>query len=147
MITLRHFMREDAESIRNHLYSHMTESEIVNMIADWNSCVFQGRYFEMFAVITDGRIVGYVSLYERSQSVVSAGIEIYCNERNRGFAFEAMETLTAFACKKGYRLILDQVRKDNKAAVRLHEKLGFESDGYVYRNGKNNEVVLYIKLL
>ena len=29
----------------------------------------------------------------------------------------------------------------------VHEKLGFESDGYVYRTQKNNEVFLYLKLL
>lgn len=28
-----------------------------------------------------------------------------------------------------------------------HEKLGFESDKYIYRNRKNKEIMLYIKLL
>ena len=39
-----------------------------------------------------------------------------------------------YAAKKGYKIILDQVRKDNLASIRLHKKLGFESDGYVYLN-------------
>ena len=147
MITLRHFTQDDVESIRNNLYSDMTESEIANMITEWNSCVYQGRYFEMLAVISDGRIVGYVSLYEHSQNVASAGIEIYCSERKKGIAFEAMNALLDFASEKGYRLILDQVLKDNQASIKLHDKLGFESDGYVYRNQKNKEIVLYMKLL
>ena len=42
-----------------------------------------------------------------------------------------------YAAEKGYRIILDQVRKDNPASIRVHEKLGFESDGYIYQNQKN----------
>ena len=45
------------------------------------------------------------------------------------------------------RILLDQVRRDNAASIRLHEKLGFETDGYGYRNQKGREVVLYLKPL
>ena len=58
-----------------------------------------------------------------------------------------MAVLIDSAASKGYRIMLDQVRKDNQASIKLHEKLGFESDGYTYRNQKNNEIILYIKPL
>ena len=59
----------------------------------------------------------------------------------------ALAALISLAKEKGYRIVLDQVRRDNRASIRLHEKLGFETDGYIYRNRKNNEVVLYLKIL
>lgn len=147
MITLRHFSPDDAEVIHNNLYPDMAIADITEMITEWNSFVHDGRYFEMFAVISDDRIVGNVSLYEHNQSVASTGIEIYQAERKKGFASDALALLMKHASEKGYRILLDQVRKDNHASIRLHEKLGFESDGYVYRNQRDYEVVLYAKPL
>ena len=147
MITLRHFTREDAGPVHAALYPDMPESDIADLIAEWNAGVFQGRYFGMFAVVSGGRIVGYASLYERSPNTASAGVEICRGERGKGFASEAMAAMLAHAAEKGYRVLLDQVSADNRASIRLHEKLGFETDGYVYRNRKDNEVVLYLKIL
>lgn len=147
MITLRHFTTDDAEIIHNNLYPDMSTADITEMITEWNSCVHDDRYFEMFAVIADDRIVGHVSLYEHSQSIASTGIEIYHAERKKGFATDALALLMDHASEKGYRIILDQVRADNHASIRLHEKLGFESDGYIYRNQRDHEVVLYAKPL
>ena len=147
MVTLRHLVQEDVAFIHNNLYSDMTESEIMGMITEWNSCAFQGHYFEMFAVMSDNGIVGNVSLYEHSRNIASVGMEICNDERGKGYASEAVSALLQYAAEKGYRIILDQVRKDNPASIRVHEKLGFESDGYIYRNQKNKEVLLYLKLL
>ena len=147
MIVLRHFEQKDVESIHNSLYPDLSETDIREMIAEWNSYVYQGRYFEMFAVLSDNRIVGYGSISEKGRNIASAGIEIYSEERGKGFGSDAMAALLEKEKKKGYRIILDQVRKDNQASIRLHENLGFDSDGYVYRNRKNNEVLLYLKVL
>ncbi len=147
MIGLRHFCREDAETVRSKTVPEMHPDEVEGMIADWNAGVFEGRYFEMFAVTKDGRIVGSASVAERSQSAVSFGIEIFPEEQGKGIAPEAMRLLSEQAKEKGYRAVLDQVRTDNAASIRLHEKAGFESDGYAYRNRRGHEVVLYLKLL
>ena len=147
MVTLRRFTPEDAPSIHQLIYPDMTKEQIVDMIGEWESGVCQGRYFGMFAVECDGRIVGSVSLYEHSPSVASAGIEIVRHERGKGIATKAMETLLAAAIEKGYRIIMDQVSTDNHASIRLHEKLGFESDRYVYRNHRNHDIYLFLKPL
>lgn len=147
MITIRRFSREDAESLRQALYPDMSLSDISDMVDQWNSCVFRGRYFEMFAVLSDDRIIGSVSLHEHSKNVVSAGAEVISDERRKGAASEAVSLLMQYASEKHYQIMLDQVRNDNIASIRLHEKLGFESDGYVYRNQRGQEVVLYLKLL
>ena len=129
------------------LYPDMSLSEITEMIDEWNSGVFRGRAFDMFTVVSDGRIVGYVSLYEHTKTIASAGAEVIPEERRKGAASEALSLLMKYAAEKNYRIILDQVRRDNKASIRLHEKLGFESDGYVYRNQRDQEVILYMKPL
>lgn len=147
MVRIRHFTTEDAETIKKRQYPDMTADEIERMIADWNSGVFEGRRFEMLAVTEYGRITGCASLAERSQSVVSLGIEIFSEERGKGIASNAMPLLLERARETGYRAVLDQVRTDNTASLRLHEAFGFETDGYVYRNKRDREVVLYLKLL
>lgn len=147
MVRIRHFTAEDAETIKKRQYPDMSIDEIERMITDWNSGVFEGRRFEMFAVTEDGRIAGCASLAERSQSVVSLGIEIFSEERGKGIASNAMPLLLERARETGYHAVLDQVRTDNTASLRLHEAFGFETDGYVYRNKRDREVVLYLKLL
>ncbi len=74
--------------------------DVRDLITEWNSCIYQGRYFEMFAVESGSRIVGYVSLYEKSRSVASAGVEIFPEERGKGFASVAMIDLLKYAAEK-----------------------------------------------
>ena len=83
MLTLRHFEQEDAETLRSLLYPDMTIPVIQDMIRQWNTCVHEDRYFEIFAVLFESRIVGTVSLYERSRNMVSAGAEIFRDERGK----------------------------------------------------------------
>ena len=147
MVTIRRFTREDAPSVKQCLYPDMTEDEVIDMIDEWNSCVFRGRRFEMFAIVLDERPVGCVSLYEQSRSVVSVGAEVAEAEQGKGAASQALALLMEYASQQGYRIVLDQVRTDNAASIRLHEKLGFESDGYIYRNRRGSEVFLYLKPL
>ena len=147
MITIRKFAHEDETALQQTLYPEMSLSDISKMIDEWNAGLCRGRAFEMFAIISDEKIVGYVSLYEHSKTVASAGAELIPEARCKGAASEALSLLMQYAAKKHYRVILDQVRKDNTASIRLHEKLGFESDGYVYRNQRDQEVVLYLKPL
>ena len=147
MTVLQRFVPADAQSIRQHQYPDMTVDLIERMIADWNLGVFEGRCFEMFAVTEDGRIAGCASIKECSKSVASLGIEIFTEERGKRIASNAMPLLLEAAKQAGYRAVLDQVRTDNAASIHLHEALGFEIDGYVYRNKRDREVVLYLKLL
>lgn len=147
MVTIRHFTDSDIDVIRTGLYPDMTENDIQNMLRDWNGGSCQGKAFEIFAVLCEETVVGTVSLYEHSKSLASAGAEIFAPYRRSGFAYEAMRLLLEHAGKRGYRVILDQVRTDNAASIRLHEKLAFESDRYTYRNRKDQPVYLFIKAL
>ncbi|MBR3078013.1 MAG: GNAT family N-acetyltransferase [Oscillospiraceae bacterium] len=147
MITIRTFTREDAETVRQILYPDLSLTAVSELIDEWNSGLCRGRAFEIFAVLSDERLIGTVSLYEHSEHTASLGAELIPEERGKGAAAEALSHLMRYAAEKGYRILLDQVRRDNAASIRLHEKLGFETDGYGYRNQKGREVVLYLKPL
>lgn len=147
MVTLRRFTQDDAEVLRANLYPDMTPDELAATIAEWNRGSWQGKLFELLAVVADGRVTGFVSLLAHSRSVASLGPEIFPEERRKGYAGEAMRLALARAAELGFRIAQTQVRTDNEASRRLHEKLGFESDGYVYRNAKGRDVVLYLKAL
>lgn len=61
-----------------------------------------------------------------------------------GYAYEAMHLLIDCAKRINYKIILQQIRTDNLASIRLHEKLGFETDGYVYENKKGHKILIYL---
>ena len=101
----------------------------------------------MFAIESEGRIVGNISLFAKAERIASVGIEVFPEERRKGFAAEAMDLLSQIAHNRGYELLLDQIRTDNEASLRLHKKLGFEDCNVLYRNSKGNEVVQYLKII
>ena len=51
------------------------------------------------------------------------------------------------AKSKGYQIAFSQIRADNMSSIALHQSLGFESDGYVYKNQKGRDVLIYLKSL
>ena len=147
MTELRPFREDDAFTLQQNMYTSMELDEIRKMIAAWEKHSFEGRYFEMFAVVHEQRIVGSISLYGLTPSVASIGPDIFEQERKKGFAAAAMEQLLKLAAEKGYRIIQQQVRTNNAASIRLHEKLRFETDGYVYQNRHHNDVLIYLRAL
>ena len=147
LISIRHFSDTDASIIRSRRYPDMEEKAIRSMIHEWNAGSFNGVFFEMFAVLHGEEIVGSVSLTEHSKSVASIGAEIYPAFRRMGFAYKANLLLFDLAKQLGYRVIQNQVRTDNTASILLNEKLGFESDRYIYRNRKDHSVYLFLKVL
>lgn len=147
MVTLRNFSESDAKIVQKMRFKNMSLEDIIELFRKWNELEYESRYYEMFAVLYKQNIVGQISLYQHSQTVISCGPEIYDNYRKQGYAVEAMTVAMDIAKEKGYRIVMQQVRTDNVASIALHQRLGFETDGYVYQNKKGNEVVIYIKAL
>lgn len=106
-----------------------------------------GRYFEAFAVEVGEELVGCLSIYQRTASAVSFGVEIFSAHQGKGHGTRALEEGLRLAKEKGFSIAMDQVLVDNPASLAIHRKLGFECDGYVYRNQKDNNVCLWIKVL
>ncbi|MBQ8758569.1 MAG: GNAT family N-acetyltransferase [Clostridia bacterium] len=147
MITLRNFTDNDAIEIQQKCDVNMSLNEIKALLVKWQEKKFEGKYFEMFAVIKDKEIVGIISLYQHSENVISCGPEIFAFYRKQGIAGAAMLLAMEIAKNKGYKLVSQQIRVNNTASIALHNKLGFETDGYTYKNKKGNDVQIYIKLL
>lgn len=147
MIILRNFTSDDAEEFQQKQRMNISLDEIKAMFTNWGEKTYLGKYFEMFAVVKDGEIVGSISLYQHSESVVSCAPEIFECYRKQGIAQEAMTIAMTIAKSKGYKLVSQQIRVNNIASIALHNKLGFESDEYVYKNRKGNDVQIFIKLL
>ena len=81
--------------------------------------------------------------YTLSRSFASVGVEIFPEERRKGYAAQGMKLVFEIAKGRGYMVIQDQVAADNGPSIALHEKLGFETDGYEYTNKRDRRVILY----
>ena len=147
MISLRNFTNDDAEVFQQKQRMNVSLDEIKAMFVKWGEKAYAGKYFEMFAVVKDREIVGYISLYQLSKSVVSCGPEVFEAYRKQGIGSEAMLLAMDIAKNKGYKLVSQQIRRNNAASIALHNKLGFETDEYIYKNKKGNEVLIYVKPL
>ena len=147
MIQLRHFDSGDIELVS--LIFNVSLEKAGLMIESFNSGAYNGSYFEMFAIknCDDNNVVGTISLYEHSKSVISFGPEIFKEYRRRGHAKTAMSEVAKIAADKNYRIVFQQVRTDNEASIKLHESLGFEKDGCVYKNQKGNDMYIFLKSL
>lgn len=146
MIQLRNFTIKDIPVLRQYSYSNKSQEEIEKLIADWNTKLYNDRYFEMFAITEQETIVGYVSLYQHTESVVSCGVEIYPEYRRKGYAFCGVTKALQISKEQGYKIATAQVRTDNAASIALHKKLGFELD-HAYKNKKGNDVYFFLKSL
>ncbi|SFH68353.1 Protein N-acetyltransferase, RimJ/RimL family [Selenomonas ruminantium] len=147
MIALRRFALSDAVTIQSKRYPAKTQAEIAQLIHEWNKTTYSGRRFAMLAIAHGDEIVGSCSWFEHSKSVASFGVEVWEGERKKGYAFMALTQLQECVRENGFAIVQDQVRADNVASIRLHEKLQFETDGYIYKNQKGGDVLLYLKAL
>ncbi len=115
-------------------------------IAEFASMEYNGRYFEMFAVVCEAEIVGFVSLYEHDAATISLGPEIMEKHWRNGYGTQAMELGLLHAKQKGYTKATAQIRKNNAASIKLHEKLGYQKTGEMV-NRKGTEVFVYERKL
>ena len=104
---------------------------------------YQGAYFEMFAVLCGSQPVGSISLYEREGSI-SAGPEIIEAYRQKGIGHEALTLALDHAQRLGYAKATAQIRKNNTASIKLHEKCGFTRSGECVTS-RGNEAYLFEK--
>ena len=146
MIVLRAFSEEDVPVLKQNMLRDKSDAEIRGVLQEWQTLCFGGKYFEMLAIVDGDCVVGSISLYQHNQYIISAGSEVFLPYRRRGYAFEAMKQALLHAKDLGYRIATAQIRKNNPASIKLHEKLGFVLDCETV-NKRGNEVFIYVKLL
>ena len=126
---------------------NMSLDEVNGLILQSNSELHKDKFFKMYAVLNEKVCIGTITLYEHSSSVVSIGPDIFEAYRQCGYATEAMKAAMEIARAKGYKIVCQQIRTNNNASIKLHEKLGFETDNHIFRNRNDNEVSIYLKSL
>ena len=109
MVTLRNITYDDIEMLKKHRYQNMTYEEIQKMISQWNQKEYQGKYYEMFAIVVGTDLVGTISLFQHSESVISCGPEVFQCYRKNGFGKEAMILAIQIAKEKGYKIVSQQI--------------------------------------
>ena len=146
-VSLRHFNHSDNQLISSRL--GLSPEKANTLIDEWNAGSFNGAYFEMFAVQNDDMVIGTISLYAHSASILSIGPEIFEAYRRRGFAKAAMTAAMTIAKSKSKHdhIVLQQVRTNNSASIRLHTSLGFERDRNIYKNQNGNDVYIFLKTI
>lgn len=147
MIFLRNLEKEDASELQEYGFSDLSTEQVQALICDWDKKQFNGKFFEMYAIVSDEKIVGTISLYQHSSEVVSIGPEVFCEYRRKGFAKEAMICACQKAKEKGFKIVSQQIRINNAASIALHRSLGFETSELVFTNAKGNQVYIYLKSL
>ena len=145
VMQLRNFEKQDASILSDKMYGNLSNEQIEDMIRQWNTKQYDGKYFEMFAVVDNGVIVGMLSLYQIKEKTLHIGPVIFPEFRKNGFAKAAMTRAFDMAKKTGCRTISQQIRLDNVASIALHRSLGFELVGTPFVNAKGNEVCIYEK--
>ncbi len=124
----------------------MDMNEITDMIALRNKNLYNGRYCEVFAAECEGALSGWFSMAELPNGRISIGPTVFEPYRQKGIAFSVMRNLLFTAKRNGYSLAEAQIRINNAASIKLHEKLGYiQIKKITNRNG--NEVYIYMKKL
>lgn len=145
-IKLRKFNAEDAYLLKKYQFHQMDMNEITDMIALWNKNLYNGRYCEVFAAEYDGALSGWFSMAELPNGRISIGPTVFEPYRQKGIAFSVIRNLLFTAKRNGYSLAEAQIRINNAASIKLHEKLGYiQIKKITNRNG--NEVYIYMKKL
>lgn len=145
-IKLRKFNAEDAYLLKKYQFHQMDMNEITDMIALWNKNLYNGRYCEVFAAEYDGALSGWFSMAELPNGRISIGPTVFEPYRQKGIAFSVIRNLLFTAKRNGYSAAEAQIRINNAASIKLHEKLGYiQIKKITNRNG--NEVYIYMKKL
>ena len=114
---------------------NLKEEQFKQIIREWNLLKYKNKFFEIFAIVENRQIVGMISLYQHTSTVVSEGVET-----------KSILLIQNIAKFYGYKVITAQVARKNIASIKLHKKLEFEIY-HEFISLKENRQLLFIKTL
>lgn len=144
-MTLEPLSKKDLLLMNDCLYPDLKEAQRQTLLTASLQKSNNNRYFEIFKIEQNKKIIGLIQVTEKTDCVVTCNIEIVECERHKGYGFEALIAVLSLMCQKGYTIAVADIDEDNVAAVKLHEKLGFEKER-TYRD-QNTQKALYIRTL
>lgn len=125
MIHLRSFRPSDWQIITKYQHADMMQADAVKLIDEFNAPTYGNKFQKLLAIADNEQIVGYVSLIEQNDGIVSIGVEVYAPFRRQGYAYAGISQLFIMANAYDYHTATAQVRQDNTASLALCKKLGF----------------------
>lgn len=103
-----------------------SESELEVLVSIWNENIFQGKYFEVFLIMSDDKHIGLLSLYEIVNGTVSIGVTIDKLHWNKGYGTGAVKNALQMCKDLGYSKVESSTLVTNIGSIRMHEKNGFQ---------------------
>lgn len=101
----------------------------------------QNRVARCWVGREDGRILGYICLWEVADELHVTNVAVHPDARRRGVARALLESVFARARAAASRLVLLEVRPSNTEALALYESFGFKTvgrrRGYYYDTGED----------
>ena len=89
----------------------------------------------------DGRVVGYICLWEVADELHVTNVAVHPDARRRGIARALLESVLAHARAVGSRMVILEVRPSNTEAIPLYESFSFRvvgrRRGYYYDTGED----------
>ena len=137
MTTLREVRREDAGYMLANWTAdgalpgyHLPDNEddMLRLIGEWRSGVYDGKRFIMRLIEENGVPAGLLSLYER-ENAVSLGISVHPAMQRRGVGSRAVRLAMEEAGREGWRRMISRCRADNAPSIALHRTCGFVQTG------------------
>ena len=89
----------------------------------------------------EGRIVGYICLWDVADELHVTNIAVHPDARRRGIARTLLQSVIGHGRAAGSRMILLEVRPSNTEAIALYDSFGFRAvgrrRGYYYDTGED----------
>ena len=96
-------------------------------------------HINYFVAEKNNEIIGYVKCVEKGNDCHGESIYVKHGFRGQGVGFELHKTMTDAARSNGFLRYLTQVKEDNVASIKIHDKLNFTID-------KIEDKVMYLSL-
>ena len=111
----------------------VSEIEAANFSVPWSINGFRDALalsHTIFLVAElDGTVAGYVGCYQSFDEGEITNVAVEETLRGKGIAQRILEALLSIGKEQGITAVTLEVRESNTPAIRLYEKLGFESVG------------------
>jgi [ribosomal protein S18]-alanine N-acetyltransferase len=101
----------------------------------------QNRVARCYVVREDGRLIGYICLWEVADEVHITNVAVHPDLRRRGVGRSLLSAVLDDARQRKLRLVVLEVRPSNAEALGLYESFGFRvvgrRRGYYYDTGED----------
>ncbi len=141
-LKIREMTAEDIDAVH--------EIETASFSDPWSKAVFaetlESRGNEILVAEVDGVIAGYINLWYVLDEVTVANIAVAEAFRRHGVAAALMEYALEISEEGGKYGVTLEVRVSNTPAIKLYERLGFESAGIrpdYYEKPREDAVIMW----